>query len=91
MVINKSQQVLLLLLEACWDLFFPYLSQQDIGKLDTALTDKSLRKMYFTRLNKFCDTYSIDSPIELEWVMKRGIDLTICYLDFDCKGMVYFV
>ena len=88
--INKSQQVLLLLMESCWDHFFLYLSNQDVGKLDTALTDKSLRKLYFTQLKKFYLLNSIYSPAELEWIMKRCIDLTNVYLDFGFQGKTLF-
>ena len=84
----KSHQVLTALLESCWDIFFPYLLNEDIGKLDSALTDKSLRKIYAKHLSKFYLINNIYSPSELEWIIKRGIDLTVCLLDFDEEGKI---
>ena len=79
----KSRQVLFLLLEACWDLFYPYLLKENIGKVDIALTEKSLRKLYFNQVSKFYLFHGISSVEELEWIMKRGISLTKCKLDFE--------
>ena len=79
---SKGHQVFSLLLESCWDLFYPYLSNYDIGKIDSALTEKSFRELYLKQVNKFYVSNSICSVGELEWIMKRGIDLTICRLEF---------
>ena len=49
----KNRQVLFLLLETCWDLFYPYLSKENIGKIDIAWTEKSLRGLYFNQVSKF--------------------------------------
>ena len=84
----KSHQVLTALFESCWDIFYPYLLNEDIGKLDSALTEKSLRKVYINRVSKFYLVNNIYSPSELEWVIKRGIDLTVCRLDFDEEGKI---
>ena len=72
----KSQKVFNLLLEPCWDHLYPYLSNDDIGKIDSALTEKSLRELYFKQLSKFYSTNNIYSFGELLWILKRGIDLT---------------
>ena len=79
---SKGHQVFFLLLESCWVLFYPYLSNDDIGKIDSALTEKSLRELYIKQVSKFYLTNNIYSVGELEWIMKRGIDLTICRLEF---------
>ena len=80
--VHRSNQALIVLLECCWDLFFPYLCNADLGKLDSALTDKSLRELYFSQLNKFYLIREITSLLELEWIIKRGIVLVKCLLDF---------
>ena len=81
-----NRQVLFLLLETCWDLFYPYLSKENIGKIDIALTEKSLRGLYFNQVSKFYLINRISSVEELEWIMKRGISLTKCnlYFEHDC-------
>ena len=86
----KSQQVFTMLLESFWNLFYPCLSNNDIGKIDSALTEKSLREIYLKQLNKFYLLNNIFSPAELEWIMKRGIDLTKCRLEFGfvCEGEI---
>ena len=84
--VNKSHLVVTLLLDSCWALFYLYLSNDDIGKIDSALTDKSLRELYFKEVSKFYLTNSICSFGELEWIMKRGIDLTVCRLAFEHEG-----
>ena len=78
----KCQQVFTLLLESFWDIFYPYLSNDDIGKIDSALTDKSLREIYIKQVSKFYLTNSIRSSSELEWIVDRKISLTICRFDF---------
>ena len=84
--LNKSHQVFTLLLDSCWVLFYLYLSNEDICKIDSALTEKSLRELYINQVSKFYSVNNIYSVGELEWIMKRGIDLTVCRLDFDCEG-----
>ena len=81
----KSRQVFTLLLESCWEHFYPYLSNEDIGKIDSALTEKSLREIYLKQVSKFYLTSNIYSVGELEWIMNWGIDLTLCRLDFNYK------
>ena len=81
-IVHKSRQALIVLLESSWDLFFPYLCNTDLGKLDSAFTDKSLRELYFSQLNKFYLLREITSLLELEWIMKRDIVLVKYLLDF---------
>ena len=85
--VSKSHKVFMMLLESCWDHFYPYLSNEDIGKIDSALTEKSLRETYIKQVSKFYRVNHILSPTELEWIMWRGIDLTVCRLGFDCEGI----
>lgn len=63
---SKGPQVLALLLESCLD-FFPCLSNDDICKIDSALTDKSLRELYFNQVRRFYLDRSILSSSELAW------------------------
>lgn len=77
----------MLLLESAWEHFFVYLSNEEIGKIDSALTEKSLRGLYFKQVGKFYLIRSILSSAELEWILKREIDLVVCHLEFDSKGI----
>ena len=85
---STGPQVLALLLESFWDHFFVYLSIEEIVKIDTALTEKSLRELYFRQVGKFYVDRSILAFAELSWILKRGINLTTCLLYFDSKGDV---
>lgn len=80
-LLYKSHQVFMILLGPCWDYLFPYLLNEDIGKIDSALNEKSLRRLYSYQASKFYLVNYILSIPELEWILKRGIDLTICRLD----------
>ena len=51
-----------------------------LGKLDSALTDKSLRELYLSQVRKFYLIREITTILELEWIMKRGIALVKCIL-----------
>ena len=82
-LLYKSHQVFMFLLGSCWDHLFPYLMNEDIGNIDSALTGKSLRRLYIHQVSKFYLVNGILSFAELEWILKRGIDLTICRLDFN--------
>ena len=82
-VVRVSQSAFLLQLDFCWEHLFPYLSNNDICKLDSALTQKILRETYLKRLRKFYKIGSIYSIQELEWIMKRGARLAVCRLEFD--------
>ena len=81
-LLYKSRQVFMFLLGSCWDHLYPYLLNEDISKIDSAITEKSLRRLYKYHACKFYLVNCILSYVELEWVLKRGIDLTVCRLDF---------
>ena len=85
-LLYKSHQVFMILLGSCWDHLFPYLLNEEICKIDSALTDKSLRSLYLHQVSKFYLANRILSTFELEWILKRGIDLTICRFDFEHDG-----
>ena len=82
---DKRHQVFTLLFDT-WDLFYPYLLKNEVIKFDTALAEKSLREIYFKQVSNFYLSNSIYSVDELEWIIKRGIDLTVCRLEFEQKG-----
>ena len=82
----KSYKVLKLVLQSCGDLFFTYLTNREIGKLDSAISDINLRKFYLKEAELFYLSNQIQSMYELKWVMMRGIILTKCHLDFAFKG-----
>ena len=84
--VSKSHQVFTLLLESFWDIFYPYLSNEDIGKIDSALTEKTLRELFIKQVRKFYLTSNIYSVDELEWIRRRGINLTFCRLEFTYQG-----
>ena len=84
--ISKRHLVFTLLLESCWDHFCLYLSKSDFRKIDSALTEKSLREIYFKQVSKFYLVNYIKSVGELEWILRRGIDLTVCRLIFEHEG-----
>ena len=79
---NKKKLVFMILLGSCWDLFYPYLMNENIGQIDSALTEKCLRKLYLNQVSKFYLTNSILLEDELKWIIKRGISLTVCRLNF---------
>ena len=85
-ILFKSHQVFMILLGACWDYLFPYLMNEDICKLDSALTEKSLRRLYTYQASKFYLVSNVLSTHELEWILKRGIDLTVCRFHFRYEG-----
>ena len=70
-------------MQNCWVDFFSYLSNQEIVKLDLALTDISLRKVFFNELSAFYLANKIYSLKELAWILARNIKLTKCHLDFE--------
>ena len=73
----------MILLGSCGDRFFSYLLNEEVCKIDSALTEKILRPLHQHQACKFYLVNSILSSFELEWIIKRGIDLTICRLDFE--------
>ena len=74
------------LLRNCWELFYPYLSNIEMGKLDSALTNFSLRKVYLSKAKDFYVVNKIYAKGELEWILARHISLTKCHLEFEIKG-----
>ena len=85
----NCHKVLKLFLQSCSDLFFSYLTNRELGILDRAITDINLRKIYTQHAAVFYRTNRIQSFAELEWVMKRGIVLTKCNLDFYFENPKY--
>lgn len=81
---NKSS--LSFVIYNCSKLFFPYLSNQDISKLDLALKNISLRKEYFNGVNDFYLFNSIYSVEELKWVLVKNVNMLKCHLEFDLIG-----
>ena len=71
------------LLRNCWELFVPYLSNQEIGKIDSSIIDIKLRKLFFIKVSDFYLVNKIYSLKELKWILKRNITLTKCHLDFE--------
>ena len=84
--ISKRHLVFTLLLESCWQHFYRYLSKNDVGRIDSALTEKSLRAIYLKQVRKFYLVNYIKSFDDLKWILRRGIDLTVCRLIFENKG-----
>ena len=85
---HKSDPSALSFMLQTWKLFYPYLSNRDIGKLDSALTEISLRKMFLTKVSDFYLVNKIYSKKELDWILTRNILWTKCHLAFDCQGMI---
>ena len=82
-LITPKPTALSFMLQTCWNLFFPYLSNLEIGRLDSALTDRSLRILYLDQVNDFYLVNKIYSEEEFEWILLRNIALTKCHLGFD--------
>ena len=78
------------LFQSCWDVFLPYLSNLEIGKLDLILTDISLRKLYFSLVNEFYLTNKIYDFKELDWILNKHVSLTKCHLEFKFKGKYFY-
>lgn len=83
---DSSYKVIKLLLQSCCDIFFPYLTNRELGLLDRIISDMRLRKLYFQQAGQFYITNKLRFLNELIWVMKRGFVITKCYLDFDFEG-----
>ena len=81
---NKSS--LSFAIHNCSKLFFPYLSNQDISKLDLALTDINLRKEFFKGVSEFYLVNNIYSIEELKWIVIKNVNMIKCHLDFDLIG-----
>ena len=83
---NTKPSILRFIFESVWDVFLPYLSNLEIGKLDLIITDVSLRKIYFSLVNSFYMKNTIYDYKELDWILNKQISLTKCHLDFKLKG-----
>ena len=86
--LSISYKVIKLFLQSCSDLFFSYLTNRELGLLDRAIKDVNLRKVFIQQAGLFYLNNSIGSLAELEWILKRGIVITKCHLDFDFEGIV---
>ena len=74
------------LLRNCWELFYHYLTNLEIGKLDSALTNFSLRIIFLSKVMDFYLVNKIYAKGEIEWILARHITLTKCHLEFEIKG-----
>ena len=80
---NAKESILRFIFQSCWDVFLPYLSNVEIGKLDLIITDVSLRKLYFSFVKEFYLTNKIYDYKELDWILTKNISLTKCHLAFN--------
>ena len=71
------------LLRNCWEIFFPYLSNLEIGLIDSVLTDIPLRKVYLKKVSDFYVVNKIYSFKELKWILNRNLPLVKCHMHFD--------
>ena len=83
---SNSNKVLKLLLQSFNGLFFSYLTNRELGLLDTIITDVNLRQIYFKQAERFYLCNKIQSLDELNWILKRNINITKCHFDFDFEG-----
>ena len=85
---DKRCKVLKLLLQSLGDSFFSYLTNRELGKLDSAISGSNinLRKLYIKEASIFYLKNKIKSMYELWWIMRRGFILTKCHLDFAFEG-----
>ena len=86
----SKPSILRYIFQSCWDVFLPYLSNLEIGKLDLIITDVTLRKLYFTLVNEFYLGNKIYDYKELDWILIKNISLTKCHLEFSFKGVLYY-
>ena len=62
----------------CKDYLISYLNNSDIVRLDSAISDISLRKLFNKQVGLFYEKNDILSADELEWILRRNIPLTTC-------------
>ena len=67
----------------CKDYLISYLNNSDIIRLDSAICNIALRKMFHKQVGLFYEKNDILSAEELEWILKRNIPLTICRVKRD--------
>ena len=85
---DKWCKVLKLLLQSFGDSFFSYLTNRELGKFDSAISGSNinLRKLYIKEASIFYLNNKIESIHELRRIIKRGIILSKCHLDFAFEG-----
>ena len=84
---SSKISILRYIFQSCWDIFLPFLSNLEIGKLDLIITDVTSRKLYFTLVNEFYLINKVYDYKELDWILIKNISLTKCHLDFSFKGV----
>ena len=89
--ISINRKVFLLLLQSCWNDFMLYLSRREISKLDRAITEISLRKVFFSQVGQFYQKNKILSLGKLEWILNRSIKLTSCHSGFDYRSKLTII
>ena len=72
------------------DDFFSYFINEDICKLDIALSELKLRKAFNKKVGIFYDNNSILCRSELARIVYRNVSLTKCNLDFTLSGKALF-
>ena len=84
---KKSNIVLTLLLQSFKDIFFPYLTNRDLGKLDMAINDVNLRHIFTNEIRLFYSSNNIESLDELMWIVKRKVPLSNVHLSKLCSEL----
>ena len=70
--------------------FLSHFVNEDICKLDIALSEFKLRKSFNKKVGTFYDNNSILHRSELARIVKRNISLTKCKLGFKLTGRLLF-
>ena len=68
-----------------------YLSNREISKLDRAITEILLRKVFFSQVGQFYEKKNIMSKGELDWILSRNIKLTSCHVAFTSRSKFIIV
>ena len=89
-IIFEKVSILRYIFESCRQVFLPFLSNLEIGKLDLILSDISLRKLYFNLVSDFYLTNKIYDYKELDWILNKNLSLTNCHLEFEFQGKSLF-
>lgn len=91
-VVNTAKSSALdYILRNCWEDFFSYLSNQEIGKLDSAFTEVPLREVFLDKVSDFYLANKIYSHKELEWILARNVPLVKCHMAFSYWGKMLTV
>ena len=67
--------------------FFLYFTNAELGKLDIAISEVSLRKIFIKRVGLYYNHNPIISRSEFDWILSRNISLTKCKFDFIFPGI----